>query len=442
MAGGPRKIAPQNAHFQVHLLSFGEVCTVKFTERHTLFACYFGYITQAIVNNLAPLLFTIFQDSFQISLEMIGRLILINFGTQLAADLFAVRYADRIGYRTAAVLAHVFCAAGLIGMGVLPQVLPSPYLGLVIAVMLYAVGGGLIEVLVSPIVESLPGDAKASAMSLLHSFYCWGQMGVVLLTTLLMKVLGAQFWPVLPILWALVPIANGIFFTRVPLTPLVAEEEKMSLRGLLASRGFVIALALMLAAGSSELTMSQWSSLFAEKGLQVSRTMGNLLGPCLFAVFMGLGRMVYGLRGQKIPIKAALMVSAGLCLACYAVTVFAHAPLFALLGCALTGLSVSLMWPGTFSLSAATFPRGGTAMFGMLAVFGDLGAAVGPWLAGFVSDRGQRSSALVALGAAQSLNPEQVGLKAGLFVAMIFPLIMLLGVALLSSQRKEPKRDV
>jgi fucose permease len=247
---------------------------------------------------------------------------------------------------------------------------------------------------------------------------------------------------VLPILWALVPIANGIFFTRVPLTPLVAEEEKMSLRGLLASRGFVIALALMLAAGSSELTMSQWSSLFAEKGLQVSRTMGNLLGPCLFAVFMGLGRMVYGLRGQKIPIKAALMVSAGLCLACYAVTVFAHAPLFALLGCALTGLSVSLMWPGTFSLSAATFPRGGTAMFGMLAVFGDLGAAVGPWLAGFVSDRGQRSSALVALGAAQSLNPEQVGLKAGLFVAMIFPLIMLLGVALLSSQRKEPKRDV
>ncbi len=404
---------------------------MAYTHKQTLHACYLGYITQAIVNNIAPLLFIIFQTEFSISFEMIGRLVLINFGTQIAADFLAVRYVDRIGYRKAAILAHLFSAAGLIALGILPRLFASPYTGLVIAVMIYAVGGGLIEVMISPIVDSLPGDAKASAMSLLHSFYCWGQMGVVLVTTLLLHVLGSGIWFLLPIAWSVVPIYNLFKFTKVPLMPPLPAEKKQPFKELISSNGFMIALILMLCAGSSELTMSQWSSLFAEKGLQVPKLVGDLLGPCLFAVFMGIGRAIYGFWGHKIHLKKALMVSAALCVVCYAVTVFVHTPWIGLLSCAVCGFSVSLMWPGTLSLTAAAYPRGGTAMFGFLAVFGDLGGSIGPWLAGFISDLAQNSSKLIAFGAANNLNPEQVGLKSGLLLAIIFPLLLLIGTALM-----------
>jgi fucose permease len=408
---------------------------MKYTYRHTLYACYFGYITQAIVNNLAPLLFIIFQNEFHISFEMIGRLILINFGTQIAADLLTIRFVDKIGYRKAAVAAHIFCAAGLIGLGILPKLLPSPYIGLVIAVVIYAIGGGIIEVLVSPIVESLPGDEKASAMSLLHSFYCWGQMGVVLVTTLLLKVLGTDIWFVLPVLWSLVPIYNLFKFGKVPLVAAASEEERTPVHHLFSSRVFVIALLLMMCAGASELTMSQWSSLFAEKGLQVPKVIGDLLGPCLFAVLMGIGRTIFGIWGHKFPLKKSLLASGIMCVSCYAVTVFVQIPVISLLGCAVCGLSVSLMWPGTFSLTAERYPMGGTVMFGMLAVFGDLGASIGPWLAGLVSDLAQKSSKLVELGHANQLSSEQLGLKSGLLVGMIFPLLLVIGIMLFKKER-------
>lgn len=411
---------------------------MTYTYRHTLFACYLGYITQAIVNNLAPLLFIIFQDEFGISFEMIGRLILINFSTQIAADVFALHYGDRIGYRKMAVTAHLFCAVGLIALGVLPKTLPSPYTGLVTAVVIYAIGGGIIEVMISPIVDSLPGEEKASAMSLLHSFYCWGQMGVVFVTTLLIWIMGTTPWFVLPILWSLVPIYNLFRFLKVPLMPTIPEHEKIPLRRLFTSNVFIIALVLMVCGASSELTMSQWSSLFAEKGLGVPKIVGDLLGPFLFAFFMGMGRALYGVFGSRIELTGALWASGLLCIVCYAVTVFALNPVTALLGCAVCGFSVALMWPGTISLSAATFPRGGTALFGALAVFGDVGASVGPWTAGIVSDLAQRSSRLVTLGAANGLYPEQVGLKTGLFVAMIFPLVLVAGVILWKREAASP----
>ncbi len=394
---------------------------MKYTYKHTLRACYLGYITQAIVNNLAPLLFIIFQNQYHISFEMIGRLILINFGTQIVADILSVKYVDRIGYRKAAVMAHIFCSIGLMSLGVLPLIMPVPYMGLVIAVMIYAIGGGIIEVLVSPIVEFLPGDEKASAMSLLHSFYCWGQVGVVLLTTLLLKVIGSSYWFVLPILWAFIPLYNIKNFLKVPIIEPHEDAPTMSIGELLSTRGFVIALLLMLCAGASEITMSQWSSLFAEKGLQVPKVVGDLLGPCLFAVLMGIGRSIYGIWGHKINLNRALMASGILCVICYAVTIFVQNPLISLLGCAVTGLSVSLMWPGTFSVTSATYPMGGTAMFGMLAIFGDIGAAVGPWIAGVVSD---------AVG---------LGLKAGLLVAIVFPVILVIGVMLLKKLNIQSK---
>lgn len=404
---------------------------MKYTFKHTLRACYTGFITQAIVNNLAPLLFIVFQDKYNISFEMVGRLILINFGTQIIADYIAARYADRIGYRRAAVLAHFFCAVGLICLGVLPVIMPNPYTGLMIAAVIYAAGGGFIEVLISPIVDSLPGDAKASAMSLVHSFYCWGQMAVVLFTTLLLKALGADIWFLLPVMWSLIPIYNLFQFLKVPLMPTVPEEEKTPVRELFKTKTFMLALILMMCAGSSELTMSQWSSLFAEKGLQVPKMLGDLLGPFLFALFMGVGRSLYAALGHRIHLRSALVVSGVLCVICYAVTIFVQIPVVSLLGCAVCGLSVSLMWPGTLSLTAGAWPKGGTAMFGLLAIFGDLGAAVGPWLAGLISDLTLQTRDLVDLGQAYGLNPDQLGMKAGLLSAMIFPIMLIVGLSML-----------
>ncbi|MBU9711919.1 MFS transporter [Evansella tamaricis] len=409
---------------------------MRYTYKHTLHACYIGFITQAIINNLGPLLFIIFHDAFQISFEMIGRLILINFGIQIAADLLTIKYADRIGYRTSAVLAHVFSAVGLIGLGVFPLIFPDPYMGLVVAVMIYAMGGGIIEVLISPIVDSLPGDAKASAMSLLHSFYCWGQVAVVIITTTIIALFGTDLWYLLPILWATIPIYNFFRFMKVPLIPTLPEGEKMSLKQLFSSRLFLIALLLMMAAGSSELTMAQWSSFFAEKGLEVPKIMGDLLGPCLFAVFMGIGRTVYGFWGHKMDLSKTLLASGVLCVLCYATASLVQIPIVALMAVALCGLSISLMWPGTFSLTAASFPKGGTAMFGALAIFGDVGAAVGPWMAGVVSDLAQKSSQLLHIGSSFGLTVEQTGLKTGMFVSMIFPLLMIIGILLLRQEKK------
>lgn len=408
---------------------------MKLTYKNTLYACYIGFITLAIVNNLAPLLFVIFHDEFGISFEKIGRLILVNFTTQIVTDFLAIKYVDRIGYRRAAVLSQLCSALGLIALGLFPILLPNPYLGVTLAVVIYAVGGGLNEVLLSPIVESLPGDAKASAMSLLHSFYCWGQLGVVIISTTLIKMLGTNIWYILPILWSIIPIYNMFNFMRVPLAPMISKDEKMPIMKLLSSRMFLIAIILMICSGASELTMSQWSSLFAEKGLGVPKVIGDILGPALFAVFMGIGRLSYGIWGAKIDLKKALLGSSALCILCYGITVFVQIPIISLLSCALCGLSVSLMWPGTLSLSAELYPMGGTAMFGILALFGDVGASLGPWMAGLVSDLAQKVDRLLAIGQAMNLNSEQIGLKVGLLTAMIFPVLLFLGIILLRKEK-------
>lgn len=389
---------------------------MKYTFKHTLNACYLGYITQAIVNNLAPLLFIIFQKQFGISYEMIGRLVLVNFGTQLAVDYLAIKFIHKVGYRRAAMIAHIFCGVGLICLGVLPQVMPNSYVGLTLAVVIYAIGGGLIEVLVSPIVDSLPGDAKASAMSLLHSFYCWGHVGVVILTTVFLSIGGVKNWFWIPILWSIVPFLNFFNFAKVPLMDMLSEEEGMSIKDLFSSKVFLVAAVLMICAGASEQSMSQWSSLFAEEGLGVPKMLGDLLGPCLFALLMGTSRLIYGIYGEKIHLKKAMMLSAGLCIFSYCITVFSPNPFVALLGCAITGFSVGIMWPGVFSLASSCFPQGGTAMFGILALMGDLGCSVGPWIAGVVSD--------------------QSNLRNGLFASIIFPVFLLVGIMFLKQTRR------
>lgn len=398
---------------------------MKLTYKHTKYAAYIGYITQAIVNNLPALLFVTFNTDYGVSLEKIGLLVTMNFGVQILVDLLAVKYIDRIGYRVGVVTAHVFAVLGLCCFGILPEIMADKYAAIVIAMVLNAIGGGLTEVLISPIVESLPGDEKASAMSILHSFYCWGHMAVVILSTAFFVLAGMENWRVLPFIWAVVPLFNTFFFSKVPLRVLVEESERVPVSRLCKSGIFWLLMLLMVAAGASEQAMSQWSSLFAEAGLSVSKTLGDLLGPCMFAALMGAARLVYGVLGSRLNIRKGLMYTSILCIASYLIAVLAPWPIVSLIGCGLCGFSVGLMWPGVFSLSSQTYPAGGTAMFALLALAGDLGCGGGPGLVGLVS--GWLEDSLGVMNA----------LKSGIGVAIVFPVLMASGLIMLKRAAKQ-----
>ena len=392
---------------------------MKLTYRHTISACFIGYIVQAILNNFAPLLFLTFQSSYRIPLTQITMLVTVNFGVQLLVDLLSAGFVDKIGYRASMGIAHLTSALGLVLLAFLPELLPAPFFGLLIAVIVYAVGGGLLEVLVSPIVESCPTDNKAKTMSLLHSFYCWGHVGVVLISTAFFAVFGIGNWKILAVLWAVVPFLNFFLFLRVPIAPLVPEGEKgLRLGELVRMRLFWILFLMMMGAGASEQAVSQWASTFAEQGLGVSKTVGDLAGPMAFAVCMGLSRAFYGKRGDRIDLDRFMAASGVLCAASYLLISLVPVPAIGLAGCALCGLSVGIMWPGTFSKAAATLRGGGTALFALLALAGDLGCSGGPTLAGMVS------------GAAGN------DLHAGILAAVVFPVLLLLGLALLRREKR------
>ena len=359
---------------------------MKKSYKSTMCACFTGYIVQAIINNFAPLLFVTFQKTFDIPLSQITALITVNFVIQLLIDLLSAGFIDKIGYRASAVLSHVFAAVGLILLTVLPEVFASPFVGLLIAVIIYAVGGGLLEVLVSPIMEACPTENKEKAMSLLHSFYCWGHMAVVLFSTLFFTAFGISNWRILAIIWALIPIVNAIFFTQVPIYSLQEEGEKgLTLKELCRNKVFWLMMIMMVCSGASEQAVSQWASTFAEQGLGVSKTVGDLAGPLAFAAFMGTSRLLYGKFGDKLNLNKCMFFSACLCVISYLCIALIPVPAIGLIGCALCGFSVGVLWPGTFSKSSAAIKRGGTVMFAMLALAGDLGCSGGPTLAGLVS---------------------------------------------------------
>lgn len=390
----------------------------------TKIACYTGYFVQAIINNLAPLFYVIFQNEFEINYTKISWLIMLNFVTQLFVDIMSVKIIEKLGYRVSIVLAHVFSSLGLFLLGVLPRAMENHYIGLVIPILIYATGSGLIEVLVSPIVEGLPLENKSGEMSLLHSFYCWGQMSVVLFTTIAIKFAGSENWVYAPMLWAIIPFINMFMFMKVPIFPPVPEgEDEMKVSELFRSGTFILLGLLMLCAGASELAMSQWASAFAEESLGVDKLTGDLLGPCLFALLMASARVVFGLVGDKVDVKKVLTFSAGLCVTAYLLSTLSKSPIVSLIGCGLCGLSVATMWPGVFSFAAKIFPRGGTPLFAMLAVFGDFGCAFGPWLAGVVSD-GVRASTM-------TFDP----LKFGLMIAVVFPITMIITISVLSKKK-------
>lgn len=407
----------------------------KLTYKNTIIACYIGYATQAIGLNFTPILFAIFQEKFSLSFSELGSLVVMNFVTQLFTDIFSARYIDRIGFRRAAVPCHILCAFGLIFMFVLPNVMPNAYIALAIATVVYAVGGGMIEVVVSPIVDSLPSDDSPGAMSLLHSFYCWGQLGVVLVTTLAIKLFGNDIWGVLALLWAVVPIVNVFNFLKVPL-PQTKPETKTPIRRLLLNRFFLLSMLLIGAAGAAEQVIAQWSSLFAQIGLKVDKVVGDILGPSLFAVFMLIGRTCYGVKSDKLDLRKILILSSIFCVVCYLVTSLSPSPIISLIGCALTGLSVSIMWPGMLSFASQNFPNGGAAMFGVLAIFGDLGCSVGPMLTGIISDVAQKAPSVTKYASSVGVGIEQLALKGGILSGIIFPIVMIAALAAFKTNKK------
>lgn len=386
----------------------------------TITACFVGYIVQAVVNNFTPLLFLFFQRSYHIPLSQITLLVTFNFGIQLLVDLVSVGFVDKIGYRASMIMAHVLAAAGLILLTILPEVLPSPLAGILIAVMIYAVGGGLLEVLVSPVVEACPSDNKEKAMSMLHSFYCWGYAGVVLLSTLFFHVAGIGNWKILALVWALIPIGNAFAFASVPMAPLIEDGESgLQLKELFGLKIFWVLLVMMICAGASEQAVSQWASTFAEKGLGISKTAGDLAGPLAFALLMGTSRLFYGRYGDRIDLDRFMVYSCCLCILSYLGISLLPMPQLSLAACAVCGLSVGIMWPGTFSKASAALPKGGTAMFALLALGGDIGCSGGPTLVGMVSG---------ALGD---------DLKMGVLAGIIFPVLLLAGVILCGKTKKE-----
>ena len=359
--------------------------------KKTKAACYLGFITQAIAANYAPLLFLKFHTDYNISLGNIALISTFFFFTQLLVDLFCAKYVDRIGYRTCIVASEVCSAAGLVGLAFLPEILPSPFAGIVLSVILYAIGSGLIEVLGSPIVEACPFENKEATMSLLHSFYCWGSVGTILVSTVFFLLFGIDSWKWLAILFALIPTINIYNFATCPIESLVEDGEGMGIRKLFSNPLFLIAIMMMVCSGASELDMAQWASAYAESALGFSKAVGDIAGPCMFAVTMGISRVLFGKAGDKMNLNKFMIGSGILCFICYLLASFSNNPLVGLAGCIVCGFSVGIMWPGTISISSKAFPTGGTAMFALLAMAGDLGGSIGPAIVGAVADRFQGS---------------------------------------------------
>ncbi len=385
----------------------------------TVYACFIAYIVQAIINNFAPLLFLTFSNSYNIPLTQITFLVTINFLIQLSIDLLSVFFVDKLGYKNSMLIAHFLAFLGLVFLATLPKIM-NPFIGLLMAVVLYAIGGGLIEVIVSPIIEACPSENKEQAMSLLHSFYCWGQVGVVLISTIFFSIFNIKNWPILAIIWSIVPLANMFFFKKVPVPNLLAKEEKgMSLKELFKTNIFWLFIILMALAGACEQSISQWASVFAESGLNVSKTTGDLLGPMFFAIMMGTSRLIYGKFGDKLPLKKSMILTSILCLIAYLILAFNSNAVFGLLALGLAGFSIGLLWPGTFSLASAALPKGGTALFALLALGGDLGCSGGPTYVGLFSG---------------------LSINNGIRHAVIFPIILIICLLIFVSYDEKKKK--
>lgn len=376
----------------------------KTTQR----CCYIGYVVQAVAINFLPLLFVIFQNQYKLSYALIGTLVAVNFLTQLCVDIFSVFFLDKIGYRKSAVISQLSCTVGFILLAILPDIMPA-YLGLCIGVIFYSVGAGLIEVVINPVIAGLPEECGKNFV-LTHSFYSWGQLLVVLFTTVALRIWGVTSWKIISVFWAILPLVNGLIFLKTPISPPIPKEKRRGVRSLFKNKTFVAILILMVCAGGSELAMAQWASTFAQNALGVDKILGDIFGPCLFAFFMGIGRLIYGLYEKRMNFRLCSIFSATLCILCYILAAFSKNPFVSLAGCAFCGFAISTLWPGTVELAAKKFPEGSGAMYSAVAIFGDVGCSLAPFITGLIS----------------SMNVwGENALRAGLAVNIIYPIIFI-----------------
>lgn len=380
---------------------------MKLTYKHTQLACYLGYVSQAITTTFLPLLFIRLSGEFGFSLSKLTVIITITFCSEVFIDAFCPKLISKIGYRASMVFANICSFVGTAGYAVLPFLTKDPYTGFVICAVINAVGSGFDEVLVSPIVEACPTANKARAMALLHSFYCWGCAAVVIFSTLFFRFAGIENWRVLAVIWGLIPLSNIFLFCFVPIRTLEEEKGESRFGEMLKNPMFWLMCAVMICAGASELSMSQWASAFAEAGLGVSKVYGDLLGPCAFAVLMGVSRVIFSRIDDKTDISKILIVCAVLCIGAYLLSSLSASPVIALMGCCLCGFAVAPMWPGAFSMASKDIPNASTAMFAAFALAGDIGCTTGPTAVGFISSAGGND------------------ISRGLIYSVVFPAVMI-----------------
>ncbi len=392
---------------------------MTYTYKHTKLACYSSYATSAIASNFPPILFIIFKRDFGLSIAALGTLISLNFGVQMLSDIIGARYVDKIGYRTSAVLANSLVAAGVILMGLLTFFMTEKFLGLIIATITYAIGSGLLEVLISPVMEAIPSDKKSANMSFLHSFYCWGQLISIIVTTLFIRIFGGDNWQIICFFWSLVPIFSAVLFSKVPIATLPVDENKSTL-DIFKNKMFFVFLLLMTASGASEIVISQWSSLFVETALGLSKTAGDLFGPCMFALLMGLGRIFYAKYSTKISLSDYIILCGALCVLAYLIMAFVPNDYVSLAAIGVVGFSVSVMWPGVLSLASEKFPASGTSMFAYLAIFGDIGCTAGPGVAALFSKK---------------LTLNGSSLRGGIAVCVVFPILVVILTYIIKKMR-------
>lgn len=408
--------------------------------KSTTMACYIGYFAQAIVINLAPILFIPLREQFGLSYSQLGSLIFINFVTQLIVDIAFSKSVDKHGFRLFAISGHILCAIGLATFAILPNVLSSnSYLALLIGTLIFSAGGGLLELLISPIIDAIPTDDKATAMSLLHSFYAWGQVTFIIVTTIFLFIFGKDKWPIIVLVWAMVPLVNSFIFSKVPLAQKLHESQVMKVRALIKNPIFIIAFFSIMLGAASEVTMNQWASTFMEKGLMLPKVIGDTAGMCMFAVMLGIGRAIYGVYGSRFNVNKVMIYGSMGAVVCYVVVALSPYNSLSIIACAMCGIFVSLLWPGTLVVASEKLPLAGASMFALLAAAGDLGAAAGPAITGAITDFA--SSNIAPAFTTLNMAPEQLGLRIGLIIAAIFPVLATISFTILMKYRGKKLTD-
>ena len=400
------------------------------------YACYTTNVSMSVVANLSPILFLTFHNLYGISYSLLGSLVLINFIAQLLIDLIFSFFSHKFNIPLAVKITPLLTLVGLFLYAVCPLAFPQyAYAGLVVGTLVFSVSGGLAEVLISPVIAAIPSDDPDREMSKLHSVYAWGVVPVILISTLFLYVFGSQSWHWLALLYMLVPLVAFLLFTKAQIPQMETPEKVSGALSFLKNKGLWLCVGAIFLGGASECIMAQWSSGYIEQALGIPKVWGDIFGVAVFSVMLGMGRTLYAKKGKKIE-NVLFLGSIGATI-CYLLAAICNMPLIGLVACAFTGLCVSMLWPGSLIVASDRFPQGGVFIFAMMAAGGDLGASVGPQLIGVITDFAIANPTIVSFAEGMNLAPEQMGMKLGMLVGMLFPLTAIAVYFVIKKSRNE-----